>query len=372
MKGDVLKAKKKDAFPLAVEAGAYLEASRSKTFSVLDMVTQPVERIPQAPYSTSSLQQDGVKKLKMNVKRVMEVAQKLFEGGHITYMRTDSLNLSDTAITEASAQITAQYGGHYVQQRKFKSKAGSQEAHEAIRPTHWENTLAGDSDEERRLYDLIYRRALASQMKPARYNETTITIVSNVPADVFTTSAKVLLFDGYLRVYQEETEEEEENGTIQPVMVGESLALLKLEARQVYSKPPKRFDQATLVGELEKKGIGRPSTYAAILHTILSKEYVQPGDAPGRKVKAVLFTLENGKITSSEKMETLGSDKNKLIPTEKGTRLTAFLEANFAKVVDYQFTANCEDLFDEVAEGKKTFGLLGDFYQADRGRKIRS
>jgi DNA topoisomerase I len=297
----------------------------------------------------------------MSVKRVMEVAQKLFEGGHITYMRTDSQNLSATAIAEAKIQIENQYGANYFEERQFKSKAGSQEAHEAIRPTDWTNNAAGDTDEERKLYDLIYRRALASQMKPARYDETVITIVSNVPDDTYITKARILTFDGYLKVYQEESNEEdddEENGTIQPVSVGEQLEMLKLEAKQVYAKPPKRFDQATLVAELEKKQIGRPSTYASILNTIMYREYVKPGNAPGRKVTAALFTLENGNITKTEKAETLGADKNKLIPTEKGIRLTEFMEGNFAKVVDYQFTAKCEDLFDEIAEGKRSFAQL--------------
>jgi DNA topoisomerase-1 len=360
IKGDTLKARKKDPFGAETDALAYLNASVNKTFTVADIITKPVEKTPQPPYSTSSLQQDGVKKLKMNVKRVMEVAQKLFEGGHITYMRTDSQNLSDTAIAEAKIQISSQYGDQYFEERHFKSKAGSQEAHEAIRPTDWSNTTAGETNEEKRLYDLIYRRALASQMKSARYDETTITIISNVPDDIYTTKARILTFDGYLKVYQEETEDDgdDENGTIQAVEVGEQLEMLKLEAKQVYSKPPKRFDQATLVAELEKKQIGRPSTYASILNTILYREYVKTGDAQGRKVEALVSTLEEGKISQSQKTETLGGDKNKLIPTEKGIRLTDFMEGNFEKVVDYQFTAKCEDLFDEIAEGKRSFAQL--------------
>jgi DNA topoisomerase-1 len=359
-KGDTLKAKKKDNFNAEADARSYLQASVNKIFTVADITTKPVERNPQPPYSTSSLQQDGVKKLKMNVKRVMDVAQKLFEGGHITYMRTDSQNLSATAIEEAKVQITNQYGESYFHERHFKSKAGSQEAHEAIRPTDWTNTSAGDTQEEKKLYDLIYRRALASQMQPARYDETTITIISDQPDDIYTTKARVLTYDGYLRVYQEETDEdsEDENGTIQPVSVGEKLEMMQLEARQVFSRPPKRFDQATLVAELEKKQIGRPSTYASILNTILYREYVKPGDAPGRKVTALVLILEDGKISQSEKSETLGADKNKLIPTDKGIRLTEFMEGNFAKVVDYQFTAKCEDLFDEIAEGKRSFAQL--------------
>jgi DNA topoisomerase-1 len=360
-KGDSLKAKRKDYFQEEGAAQSYLQGSRSKTFRVTDITTKPVEKLPQPPYSTSSLQQDGVKKLKMNVKRVMDVAQKLFEGGHITYMRTDSQNLSDSAIAEAKIQIGEQYGPDYFEQRHFKSKAGSQEAHEAIRPTDWGNTAAGDTAEERSLYDLIYRRALASQMKAARFDETIISIESEQPGDLYTTKAKVMTYDGYLRVYQEEKDEddkEDDDDTIQPVSVGEQLEMLKLEARQVYAKPPRRFDQATLVAELEKKQIGRPSTYASILNTIMYRQYVQAGNAPGRQVTAALFTLENGNIARTEKSETLGSDKNKLIPTDKGVRLTEFMESNFAQVVDYQFTAKCEDLFDEIAEGKRNFAQI--------------
>ena len=361
VKGDTLKAKKKDSFSSEGNALDYLKDSVSKVFKVTDVTTKPVEKVPQPPYSTSSLQQDGVKKLKMNVKRVMDVAQKLFEGGHITYMRTDSQNLSESAIAEAKLRIENQYGGDYFEERHFKSKAGSQEAHEAIRPTDWDNTAAGDTEEERRLYDLIYRRALASQMKPARFDETIISIESDRPDDLYISKAKVLTFDGYLKVYQEEKDEddkEDEDDTIQAVAVGEPLEMLKLEARQVYAKPPRRFDQATLVAELEKKQIGRPSTYASILNTIMYRQYVVTGNAPGRKVTAAVFVLENGNIDRSEKTETLGSDKNKLIPTEKGVRLTEFMESNFDKVVDYQFTAKCEDLFDEIAEGKRNFAQI--------------
>ncbi|WP_017731204.1 type I DNA topoisomerase [Nafulsella turpanensis] len=360
-KGDTLKAKKKDYFQAEEDAYSYLQNSVSKTFRVTDITTKPAEKLPQPPYSTSSLQQDGVKKLKMNVKRVMDVAQKLFEGGHITYMRTDSQNLSESATAEAKIQITNQYGGDYFEQRQFKSKAGSQEAHEAIRPTDWNNAQAGDTEEERRLYDLIYRRALASQMKAARFDETIISIESEQPDDLYTSKAKIMTYDGYLKVYQEEKEEddkEEDEDTIQPVEVGEVLEMLKLEARQVYAKPPRRFDQATLVAELEKKQIGRPSTYASILNTIMYRQYVKTGNAEGKQLTAALLTLENGELTRSEKTETLGSDKNKLIPTEKGIRLTEFMESNFAQVVDYQFTAKCEDLFDEIAEGKRNFAQI--------------
>lgn len=366
-KEDTLKAKRKDSFSESHEAEAYLRSCIGKKFIVKDVATKPVKKHPQPPYMTSSLQQDGVKKLKTTVKRVMDVAQKLFEGGHITYMRTDSQNLSETAIEEAKVQIESQYGPAYFEKHTFKSKAGSQEAHEAVRPTNWENTTAGNTSEEQRLYELIYRRALASQMKPAEFDETTITIGDAIikdpgQDDIYLSKAKVLTFDGYLKAYREESEEEEEeteeNSTIRPVKPGDPLQTLKLEARQVFAKPPKRFDQATLVAELEKKQIGRPSTYASILDTILKREYVKPGDAPGRTVKSTVFILEDKVITRTETNEILGRDKNKLIPTERGIKVTEFLEKNFSMIVDYKFTAKCEVLFDDIAEGKRNFATI--------------
>ncbi|MDJ1470275.1 DNA topoisomerase [Xanthocytophaga flava] len=354
-KSDLLKAKKKEQFEVEINALSYLQSSSDKIFSISDVSTKPIEKNPQPPYSTSTLQQDGVKKLKLDVKKVMDLAQKLFEAGHITYMRTDSLNLSDSAIQEAKNQISSQYGLPYFQQRNFKSKAGSQEAHEAIRPTHWEKSTAGDTDDEKNIYDLIYRRALASQMKAAKFDETTIIISSNVPNDLFYSSARINTFDGYLKVYQEEEEEEQQENTIQPVIVGQSLELNKMEANQNYVKPPKRFDQASLVAELEKKQIGRPSTYASILNTILSKNYVKTGDSLGHSVKAICLTLENGSILRSEKRESIGADKKKLIPTQVGTKLSNFLELSFPGIVNYNFTCECEQLLDEIAEGKKNF-----------------
>ncbi|SDJ84073.1 DNA topoisomerase-1 [Catalinimonas alkaloidigena] len=356
-KGDLLKAKRTQPLATEQDAEAYLNASIAKTFRVVSIETKPLTKNPPPPYATSSLQQDGVRKLKMSAKRVMEVAQKLFEAGHITYMRTDSVNLSEEAIQQATQRIRALYGEEYVEERRFKSKAGAQEAHEAIRPTHWESPAAGSTQDEQDLYDLIYRRALASQMQAARYEQTTVTIHSNVSDDEFISRAKVLLFDGYLKVYQEEADDkdDDENTTIQPVHEGDPLERKLLEARQAYTHPPKRYDQASLVSDLEKKGIGRPSTYASILSTLFYRAYVETKNAPGKSVTAVLLTLKGDTIQRKEKKEKLGAEKNKLHPTDKGQRLVGYMEEHFTQVMDYTFTAKCETLFDQVAEGKRGY-----------------
>lgn len=358
--GEQLKARRSSSFTEAAATEAYLRSTQGQAYTVQDVQKKPVERQPGPAYSTSTLQQDGVKKLKLKVSQVSELAQKLFEQGHITYIRTDSVNLSETAIDEAQAQITTQYGGSYFQRRTFASKAGAQEAHEAIRPTHWEHREAGNTDQEKALYALIWNKAVASQMAPARFDETTISLSSSLPEDVFTTTARVQTFDGYLAVYQEaeeETDDQDEASTLtQPVSAGNVLSVVRMEGRQSYSKPPKRFDEATLVAELEKRQIGRPSTYASILGVIQAREYVATGTVEGKKLAAVVYTFEAGQLTTKAKTETLGADKNKLLPTERGTQLSNFLETNFTKVVDYSFTAKCEGAFDKIAAGTYTYG----------------
>ncbi|MBO3272153.1 type I DNA topoisomerase [Hymenobacter defluvii] len=358
-KGELLPAVRTTSFNDGQSAQQYLRSTQGQRYAVREVTRQPVERNPPAAYSTSTLQQDGVKKLKFTVNRVSEVAQALFEAGHITYIRTDSVNLSDSAIAEAKGQIVGQYGAQYLHERRFKNKAGAQEAHEAIRPTHWENPQAGATDEQQRLYQLIYNRALASQMSAARYDETRITLGSALPDDEYASKTRVLVFDGYLRVYQDAQEEDEEEDTPllkHPVQAGDALSVQQLEARQTYSKPPRRFDQATLVGELEKRQIGRPSTYASIIDNITTKKgYITTGTVTGKQVKATVFTLADGQITQRDKTVTLGADKGKLLPSPTGTDLVVFLEQNFAQVVDYRFTARCEAIFDEIAQGTNTY-----------------
>lgn len=374
--GELLKARRTNSFADAASTEQYLRSTQGQAYSVRDVAKKPVERQPGPAYSTSGLQQDGVKKLKLTVKRVAELAQKLFEEGHITYIRTDSVNLSETAIDEAQAQILSQFGPTYFQKRTFKNKEGAQEAHEAIRPTHWENRSAGNTAEEQALYQLIWNKAVASQMAPARFDETTVSLSSSLPEDVFTTSARVQTFDGYLAVYQEaeeEADDQEESATLKnAVKAGDTLSVVRMEGRQSYSKPPKRFDEATLVAELEKRQIGRPSTYASILGTIQSRGYIGLGSVEGKKVQAIIYIFEAGQLSTKPKVETIGADKAKLLPTPKGTKLTGFLETNFAKVVDYKFTASCESVFDKIAAGTYTYGEFLPTFDANLTKWIQN
>ena len=295
------------------------------------------------------------------MQKVSDLAQKLFEGGHITYIRTDSVNLGEEATQQAQAQITAQFGAGQFQARQTKNKDGAQEAHEAIRPTHWEQASAGDTPDEQALYRLIYTRALASQMLAAQYDQTTITLVPAGDAtDTYTSSTRVLTRAGYLAVYQdaeEESEEDEESDmTLKyPVQEGEALALIKLEARQRYARPAKRYNEATLVADLEKQGIGRPSTYASILRTIFARQYISTGSVVGKKLTAQVLTWQGGQLTTSQRSERLGADKVKLLPTTTGTQVTEYLEKNFPKVMDYKFTAGCEAAFDKIVRGQQTY-----------------
>ena len=345
------------------EARAYGEnRSRQGSFGVLEVERKPVERAPQPAFSTSTLQQEGVKKLKFKVQQVSDLSQKLFEEGHITYIRTDSVNLGEEATQQAQAQITTQFGADQFQARQWKNKDNAQEAHEAIRPTHWENASAGDTPAEQALYKLIYTRALASQMVAAQYDQTVITLAPAAEAaDTYTSSTRILTRPGYLAVYQEAEDEDESedegSGTLQnPLEEGEALSLLKLEARQTYARPAKRYNEATIVADLEKKGIGRPSTYASILRTLFTRDYLKTGSVAGKKVTAqVLSWNAAGQLSTAQKSETLGADKDKLLPTPIGTRVTEFLEKFFPRIMDYAFTAGCEAVFDKIAQGQQTY-----------------
>ncbi|MBF9223374.1 type I DNA topoisomerase [Hymenobacter ruricola] len=362
--GEQLRARR-TAPPFAAldEGQAYLlQIGRGADFGVLSVEKKPVERQPAPAFSTSTLQQEGVKKLRFTVQKVSDLAQKLFEGGHITYIRTDSVNLGEEATRQAQAQITAQFGAGQFQARQTKNKDGAQEAHEAIRPTHWEQAQAGDTPDEQALYRMIYSRALASQMLAAQYDQTTIALAPAADAaDTYTSSTRVLTRAGYLAVYQDAEEEGEEPAddaetTLKhPVQEGEALTLVKLEARQSFARPAKRYNEATLVADLEKQGIGRPSTYASILRTIFARQYISTGSVAGKKLTAQVLTWQGGQLSTSQRSETLGADKDKLLPTATGTQVTEFLERNFPKVMDYKFTAGCEAVFDKIARGQQTY-----------------
>lgn len=382
-KGEALRARRVGAgFADEGAARAYLAGRVGKTYRVQGVTTEPVSRAPQPAYSTAGLQQDGVKKLKMSVKRVAEVAQRLFEAGHITYIRTDSVNLGVEARAEAKAQILSAHGPAYHQERTFQNKEGAQEAHEAIRPTHWESRSAGDTDEERQLYALIYARALASQMTPARFDQTTIDVQCNEELDAYTSRARVQTFEGYLAVYQEAEEEgegsggtaeeeETEDGVLRfGIAGGDELSIQQLDVQQRYARPPKRYSEATLVAELERKQIGRPSTYASILGVIQTREYVTTGNEPGKKVAVVQLTYADGAISARSSTQTLGADRAKLLPSACGIKLTTFLEKTFPVIVDYEFTAGCEARFDEVAAGRESYRDLVPAFDADLLRWI--
>jgi len=371
---------------VATEAEARAQLSRvvgtsAEGWRVLRIEQQPVSSNPPPAYSTSSLQMDGVKKLKFSVAKISELAQKLFEAGHVTYIRTDSVNIGEEGTAEALAQITQQYGANYACARKFKEKAGVQGGHEAIRPTHWDVTKAGATAEEQALYQLIYTRTLASQMSAAQYAQTVITVGRGTQAageeneDRFESRVKILTFPGYRAAYMEAEEEAADEASAEgaegatlltPLQEGNALALARVQATGRMQKPPKRYDEATLVGELEKRQIGRPSTYATIIKTIFARQYVKVDTVAGKKVPTKTLSWEIGQpwgqVSETPRTETLGGDKAKLVPTERGRAATRYLKTHFSELVDFNFTAQCEELLDQIAEGKLGYApMLRDF-----------
>ena len=362
---EIVKATLKGSFQTDAEARAYLQSVGSKHFTVSNIETRPVEVRPPAPFITSSLQQEAIRKFKWTAKRVMEVAQSLFSQGLITYMRTDSPNLSDDAITDIRKYLAATHGESHFQVNRFKAKESAQEAHEAIRPTHIEEMKAGVTDEEKMLYSLIWHRAIASQMKPARYQQTIVSIGASPGGEIYEAKTRVMEYPGFKLIYEEESGEDAEEGgeTLKrPLHRGDALRALMIEARQTYQTPPKRYDEASLVKDLEAKGIGRPSTYASILSNISDRHYIEVATRPGRKVGGKVYTYRMGKLSQSDTEQTLGNDKNKLVPTDNGTRIIRFLEKHFQGLVDYGFTAEMEQALDEIMEGKRNYGqVVRDF-----------
>jgi len=350
------------------QAQAFLEECNGAIFTVKDVQTKPAKKTPAAPFTTSTLQQEASRKLYFPVAKTMMVAQKLYEAGFITYMRTDSTNLSDTAIEAASAEIKKSYGEKYVQARKYKTKNSSaQEAHEAIRPTYFENHTVEGSNDEQRLYDLIWKRAVASQMSDAELERTTVRIDISTNKEELTASGEVLIFDGFLTLYMESVDEdnqdEESSGMLPPIKAGEILALDNLVARQRFSKAAPRYNEATLVKKLEELGIGRPSTYAPTISTIQKREYVIKKDKAGVERSYAVLTLKEGSISSKTETEITGAEKSKLFPTDVGGLVNDFLTEHFTKVMDYGFTASIEQQFDEIAEGKIEWNkMIGSFY----------
>jgi DNA topoisomerase I len=350
------------------EAHNILETIANKNFIVKELETKPGTKSPTAPFTTSTLQQEASRKIAYSVSRTMSIAQKLYEAGHITYMRTDSINISKTAIAQAAKVISENYGKEYSQVRVFKTKKkGAQEAHECIRPTHFERKSAGSTPEERKLYDLIWKRAIASQMANAKVENTTITL--DVPDSKHTFVAKwqIITFDGFLKVYLESHDEnhddEQDSGILPKLKKGEDISYKQINAIQKYSRHPARYTEASLVKKLEEEGIGRPSTYAPTIATIQKREYVTKSNLEGESKPYTILTLQKNKITSKEKKVIYGADKNKLIPTDIGLVVNDFLLEYFPNILDYGFTADIEEKFDQIAHGKLEWTkMLKKFY----------
>ena len=376
-------------FDTAAEAEAFLQTCSSSAFTVLGSESKPAERNPAGPFTTSTLQQEAGRKLGMSVSQTMTIAQRLYENGYITYMRTDSQNLSSQAIAAAHDEIVKLFGENYSRVRKYKTKSkGAQEAHEAIRPSYLNRREIEGSAEEKKLYDLIWKRTVASQMSSAKIEKTVVTIGADNTPQRFIATGEVVLFDGFMKLYSETVEDETEEGQenrLPELRAGDALSYQNIAATERFTQPPFRYSEASLVRKLEELGIGRPSTYAPTISTIINRGYVIKQNRPGTKRAYNQIKLEKGKITSRELSETVGREKAKLSPTDIGMIVTDYLDTHFEKILDYNFTANVEKEFDEIAEGEKEWTqMLHDFYagfhptvekaleeQVDRSNKSR-
>ncbi|NBV68376.1 MAG: type I DNA topoisomerase [Flavobacteriia bacterium] len=349
------------------EANTFVSGLNASTFQVSSVEKKPFTRSPSAPFTTSTLQQEASLKLGFSVSRTMSVAQKLYEGGHITYMRTDSTNLSETALAQAEAEITSRFGAEYSKPTKYATKSASaQEAHEAIRPTEFSVEMVSEEREEQRLYDLIRKRTLASQMAKANLERTIITLAGAPQGLDFVSKGEVILFDGFLKAYSvTNMDEEDETFELLPkVAAGEAIALKEAKATQRFTRGPARYTEASLVKKMEELGIGRPSTYAPTISTIQKRNYVMKKESEGkeRAYAQIQWTPENTTVTTLT--ETVGTDKNRLIPTDIGIVVTNFLVEHFAAIMDYQFTAQVEESFDKIANKNLVWSdMLGTFYK---------
>ena len=354
----------------AENAEKFLEGCVGADYTVTDIQVKPAKKTPAAPFTTSTLQQEASRKLGYSVSRTMLLAQKLYESGKITYMRTDSLSLSELAVDAIKNQISSQYGPKYVQPRKFKNKNESaQEAHEAIRPTEMSNMTVEDAD-LRRLYDLIWKRTMASQMADAELEKTTAKILISTNKEELTASGEVLKFDGFLKVYREDRDEEDitdeeegQEGMLPPLAVRQQLPLKEMRAIERFTRALPRYTEASLVKKLEELGIGRPSTYAPTISTILKRGYVEKRDKEGIKRDFRIVVLKNDRIEKLQEQENTGAEKSKLFPTDLGLVVTDFLKQHFDDIMDYSFTARIEEEFDEVAQGRLIWSkMIDDFY----------
>lgn len=372
----MVKAELPKRFATEKEATDFLNRCIGAAYTIEEIKVKPAKKSPPPSFTTSTLQQDASRRLGYSVSRTMMIAQKLYEGGHITYMRTDSTNLSDTARAAINSEVLERYGEKYQQPRQFKSKAkGAQEAHEAIRPTNFAKEDAGSNSSEKSLYRLIWRRAMASQMADAQLERTTAVINISTTSERLSAKGEVLKFDGFLKLYREATDDDEnpkeDSGMLPPLSVGQVLDLNQMKAVQRFTRPPARYNEANLVKKLEELGVGRPSTYAPTISTIQNREYVVREDRPGKERVYKQFTLfgpnvppNNGKIIASEGKDNVGVEKAKLFPTDVGKVVNDFLVEHFENVLNYSFTAKIEKQFDEIAEGKMEWNqMLQNFYQ---------
>ncbi len=348
------------------DAVDFLESLNTAMFIVRDVQRKPVTHIPAPPFTTSTLQQEAARKLKFAVSKTMRLAQSLYESGKITYMRTDSVNLSTLALATSKEVIEQQYGKQYIHTRQYRTKSkGAQEAHEAIRPTYMNVQSAGETKDEQRLYELIWKRTIASQMADAESERTTIEVSVHGSKYAFQATGEVITFDGFTRVYVQSTDEEAEERRSLPAMAKrERLKLQGAEAVQTYAKPPFRYNEATLVKRMEELGIGRPSTYATIIETIQHVKYVERGSVTGQKRDSAVLTLKNGQIQERKKIEMYGAETQRLLPTDLGRITNDFLVEHFPSILSYDFTAHEEEQFDRIAVGKADWiQTVDDFYK---------
>ena len=390
--GNEIKAVLAKRFHTHEDAVAFLEKCKDEEFVISDITKKPIKRSPAPPFTTSTLQQEAARKLGFTVSQTMMIAQRLYENGHITYMRTDSVNLSSLCITTAKTAITGLYGEEYSKSRNYQTHSkGAQEAHEAIRPTYMDKQAIDGNAQERRLYDLIWKRTAATQMADAELEKTTVVInfassaneVKNEEEEQFVAEGETVTFDGFLKVYHESFDDEDINGeenTMLPssIAVGKQVERKEIVATQRFSVGPTRYTEASLVHKMEELGIGRPSTYAPTISTIQQREYVSKGDKVGFERSFTIDTLKGSKISSKTKIEIVGSEKGKLVPTDIGIVVNDFLMDSFPEIMDYNFTAEVEEQFDDIAEGKEAWNkMIKSFYKhfavtVDKSIKSRS
>ena len=384
--GATLEAELPTRYKTRDEAEAFLQRCLGATYSINSLDKKPGKRTPAAPFTTSTLQQEASRKLGFSVAQTMSVAQKLYEAGHISYMRTDSVNLSEEARKGARAAIEAAYGAEYAHERQFKTKSASaQEAHEAIRPTHFEQVKAGGESAEQRLYDLIRKRAMGSQMADAQVERTTAAIgISTQPGVTLSATGEVITFEGFLKAYAESKDDDDQPADgessfsrgLPPLRVGQELPLQTFTATERFSAPPARYTEASLVKKLEEMGIGRPSTYAPTISIVQKRGYVEKDSREGKERKFYVLSLTDGAVKTEPRTETYGADKAKLFPTDTALVVNDFLVEHFPAIVDFQFTAKVEDEFDQIANGREDWGhMLAGFYEpfhqsVERGQDI--